>query len=158
MADELPSCGIYRTGRALRGHEEHVLAGTLVYFHNHSDQGSPLVLAPETNTDNRWSFRERGWLVDDIPFIHELIALKPQGFYTLTRHLHVSREEVLPERSLVQLGYNRRGDTILFAARFEGLTISFPAQGYRFEAPALQQHLEPVNFAVPRLKADRTLH
>ena len=59
----LPDCGIYRTGVALEGREEAVPAGTLVYFHNHSSDGAPLVLSPLDNVHNRWSFHDKGYLV-----------------------------------------------------------------------------------------------
>ncbi len=159
MSDGLPNCGLYRTGVSLPGHEEQVAEGALIYFHNHSDKGPPLVLAPATCTGNKWTFNERGWLVEDSGFVRALVPLKPEGFYVVSgRHLHVSREEILPERTLIQLGYNRRADTILFAARFAGNTITFPERGYRFESVDVQEHLAPANFKIPESKPDRVLH
>ena len=158
MAD-LPDCGMYRTGASLPGHEEEVPGGTLIYFHNHSDEGTPIVLTPHDNTHNRWSFHDRGWLVEDPGFISALIPLKEQGHYTVSgHHLHVSKEEIIAERTLVQLGYNRRGDTILFVAEFEGNVIKFPSQGFRFESPSVQEHLSPVEFEVPEPEEERILH
>jgi len=157
MANQLPACGLYRTGRALPGHEEAVTSGALIYFHNHSEKGPPLVLLPHLNTNNRWTFSERGWLVEDESFTRDLISLLPEGYYVLSRHLHVSREEALAERSLVQLGYNRRGDSILFVAGFEGGGIQFPSQGYRFESPAVKEYLTVVNFRVPSPTAEQRL-
>ena len=159
MADELPACGLYRSGRALPGQEEKVPAGVLIYFHNHSEKGSPLILTPHENSENRWRFHDRGWLTEDVRFIREMVALKPEGLYVVQgQQLHVSREEIIPERTLVQLGYNRRGDTLLFPAKFEGLTITFPTHGYRFEAIGVQQYLHPVAFKVPKPRAERVLH
>jgi hypothetical protein len=156
---ELPDCGIYRTGVSLPGHEEEVSGGVLIYFHNHSEQGPPLVLTPHDNTQNRWSFHERGWLVEDPGFISALIPLKKEGYYTVSgHHLHVSKEELIPERTLVQLGYNRRGDTLLFVAEFEGNTIKFPSQGFRFESPEVQGNLASAVFSVPESEDERTLH
>lgn len=159
MTAELPPCGLYRTGVSLPGQEEQVTGGALIYFHNHSDKGPPLVLLPEENTHNRWTFHKRGWFAEDPGFLRALIPLKPQGLYVISgNHLHISREEILPEKTLVQLGYNRRGDTILFPARFEGNGLSFPSQGYRFEVPAVQENLAPVNFNVPKPDPERILH
>ncbi|MFT7622853.1 MAG: hypothetical protein ACI9WU_002028 [Myxococcota bacterium] len=156
---ELPSCGLYRTGRSLAGHEEAVPAGALIYFHNHSDQGPPLVLAATTNTNNKWTFSDRGWLAEDAGFVRELIPLKREGLYVVSgRHLHLNREQILPEKSLVQVGYNRRGDTILFPAKFEANGIQFPERGFRFESPDVLQQLVGVNFVVPKAKAERVLH
>ena len=139
-------CGLYRTGQSLSGHDEHVGEGRLVYFHNHSEQGPPIVLTPHANSDNRWQFHDA------------LIALKPEGFYINAEHLHISREEIIPPHSLLQHGYNREADSILFAARFEGNTISFPSEGYSFSSPDIQKVLEPAGFAFPRPKAESDLH
>jgi hypothetical protein len=156
---ELPDCGLYRTGVSLPGHEEEVPGGILIYFHNHSEQGPPLVLTPHDNTHNRWSFHERGWLVEDPGFISALIPLKGEGYYTVSgHHLHVSKEEIIPERTLVQLGYNRRGDTLLFVAEFKDNAIEFPSQGYRFESTEVQGNLASAVFSVPETEEERTLH
>ena len=147
---QLPDCGLYRTGIALPSRSEDVPAGSLVYFHNHSDQGSPMVVTPHDNENNCWRFHERGWSVEDSDFIEKMVPLKPEGLYLNTRHLHITREEVIPERTLIQLGYNRKADTILFVGRFEGNAIVFPHQGYAFESAQIQETLEPASFHVPR--------
>lgn len=158
MPSGLPDCGLYRTGIALPGNEDDVPAGILVSFHNHSDQGKPMVATPHANEHNRWQFHERGWAATDQSFLAALIALKPEGLYLNTHHLHVTREEIIPEKTLMQLGYNRAGDSILFVARFEGNTIVFPSQGYSVASPELQQHLRAVDFNVPRPPATGSLH
>ena len=154
----LPDCGLYRTGAALRGHEEQVGAGILVYFHNHSDQGPPMVLTPHANEHNRWQFHESGWGIEDDAFLAALITLKPEGLYVNVEHLHVTREEIIPPRTLLQLGYNRSGDSILFVGRFEANSIVFPSQGYSFPSPDIQKNLEAAGFNVPRPKAEKDLH
>jgi hypothetical protein len=158
MSSQLPNCGLYRTGAALPGNEEQVPAGILVYFHNHSDQGPAMLLTPHANEHNRWQFHERGWPVESSDFIAAMVPLKPEGLYVNTEHIHISREEIIPERMLVQLGYNRSGDTILFVGRFEGDTIAFPSQGYAFTTADVQRSLEPPGFNVPRPKAPGDLH
>ena len=45
----LPNCGLYKTTKPLPEHEAEVAAGALVYFHNHSDSGLPVVIVPEHN-------------------------------------------------------------------------------------------------------------
>lgn len=159
MAAPLPDCGLYRTGTALAAHAEEVPAGILVYFHNHSEQGAPLVLTPHANHDNRWQFHERGWLVRGDPaFLAGLTALKPQGLYVVRGHVHISREDLLPERSLVQLGYDRNARTILFPGRMEGNAIRFPERGYGFDDSAVQKALEPVDFRLPEPPPTDELH
>lgn len=145
----IPSCGLYRTGAALAENEENVPSGVLVYFHDHSEQGPPIVLTPHSNTHNRWTFHERGWLVRDDSFLLALVPLKPEGFYVTSEHIHITKEEILPPRTLLQLGYNRNADSILFVGRFEGNTISFPTQGYSYPSPDVQKLLDPAGFRAP---------
>ncbi len=154
----VPDCGLYRTGTSLPGQEEHVGEGRLVYFHNHSEQGPPLVLTPHANTHNRWQFHDRGWLIEDDTFLSSLVALKPEGFYMNSEHLHITREEIIPPHTLLQLGYNRQADSILFAARFSENTITFPSEGYSFTSPDIQKLLEPAGFSFPKPKPDGDLH
>ena len=126
MAPKLPPCGLYRTGTSLPKYEQDVPGGVLIYFHNHSDKGPPIVLLPRKNEHNNWAFHEKGWLVEDPGFIGALVPLKSQGLYVVTeRHLHISREEILPEKTLVQLGYNRSGDTIFLLSFFILLFLLF---------------------------------
>ena len=154
---QLPDCGLFRTGIALKGHEDRVGAGRLVYFHNHSQQGPPLVLIPRTNTDNRWDFGTRGFLVQTQEFIDRLIPLKCEGYYVVSENLHLSQSQILPTETLVQLGYNPKGEPIVFVASFEGNSIYFPSEGYRF-GDRVFNHLEPAGFRPPKTTKKRVLH
>lgn len=157
----VPDCGLYRTGQALIGQEdeaEQVGAGLLVYFHNHSQEGPPIVVTPHSNSHNRWQFHDRGWSIKDEDFLAALIPLKAEGIYVNAEHIHITREEIIPPRTLMQLGYNRQADSILFVARFEHNTISFPETGYSFTSPEIQKNLEPAGFNVPQPKAADALH
>ena len=158
MVGELPDCGLYRSGMELAGAEEQVAAGRLIYFHNHSEGGPPLVLTPHANENNRWQFHERGWIVEDADFLESLVPLKPEGLYVNTRHLHVTREEIIPGRTLVQLGYNRSGEGILFIGRFEGNSITFPTKGYALRGTDVLEQLAPAGFNVPGTTPPESLH
>ena len=125
-------------------------------FHNHSKQGAPLVLLPESVTDNKWTFHTHGFLVDHQEFIDRMIALPAEGFYVLKEHIHITEEEIIPDRTLVQLGYNGKGEGILFPGRFEENTIAFPAKGYGFKNDKIFDNLEQASFRVPNEK--RVLH
>ena len=156
-SDDRP-CGLYRTTAPLPGREDKLGAGQLVFYHNHSEQGSPLVLTPHASTDNRWEFHTKGWLVDDPGWPATLEPLQPEGYYVLTQHVHLARhEEVLPERTLVQLSYDRGGRVILFPARLEGRTIRFPERGFGFGDDVFER-LEPAGFLVATAKVGPTLH
>jgi hypothetical protein len=147
----LPPCGIYRTQQALQGKEEWVRANLLVYFHNHSQQGPPLLLLPSTNSHNRWNFHDKGYLVRDVGFVETLIPLLPEGYYVLNEAFALSRDEVIPADTLVQLGYNRAGEPILFFADFENNTITFPTNGLKCTLDIFDL-VRPVDFRVPEFR------
>jgi hypothetical protein len=115
-------CGLYRAHKALPGNEEAVPAGTLVYFHNHHasdpNRALPSIIPPDHNIHNRWHFHAET-AINDIrspSWVDSLEKLPDQGFYTLKRDLSVEGG-VYPKGSLVQLGYTRTADPIVFIAR-----------------------------------------
>lgn len=147
----LPPCGIYRTTIALPGREEDVPAGRLVYFHNHSEQGSPIILMPRSNTWNRWTFNDRGFLVDGDAaalFIATLVSLPEEGLYVVQRPIG-SGESALHPRTLVQVGYNPSGHIILFAAEARENGLTFPDRGKRFEGLKVFDNLARAPFEPP---------
>jgi hypothetical protein len=109
----LPDCGLYRTTKPLPEHEGEVPAGTLVYFHNHSDSGLPVVITPEHNVHNRWHFHGPGIPFRGLSWADSLTKLPAEGFYMLRKALSFEGGE-WPKGALVQLGYTRTGDAIFF--------------------------------------------
>ena len=148
MSDALPPCGLYKTMDPLPGKEEWVRENLLVYFHNHSQQGPPLLLLPASNAGNRWTFHDKGYLIREADFVESLQPLRSEGYYVLSEAIYISRDELIPERTLVQLGYNRAADPILFLASFESNAISFPTSGLKCTLEIFDL-LEEVNFRVP---------
>lgn len=128
---DLPDCGLYKTTAPLPNKEEWVREELLVYFHNHSQQGPPLLLLPSSNAYNRWEFHDKGYLIRDPDYVETLQPLKDEGFYILSEPLYLSAEEIIPDRTLVELGYNRAADPILFMGKFEGNAIEFPSKGLK---------------------------
>ena len=112
----LPDCGLFRTTKPLPGHEEEIPAGVLVYFHNHSDSGLPVVIAPEHNVHNRWHFHGSGIPFRGLSWADSMVKLPVEGFYTLRKSLTFEGGE-WPKGALVQLGYTRNADAILFIAQ-----------------------------------------
>lgn len=153
MQENLPPCGLFRTTEPLDGKEQWVRAGMLVYFHNHSQQGPPLVLLPAENQDNRWVFHEKGYLIRELDYSETLEPLKPEGFYILEEPIYLSREEFIPEQTLVQLGYNRSADPILFLGQFEDNAIYFPDSGLKCTAEVFDL-LREVDFRLPGQDVD----
>ena len=146
-AGKYPDCGLYKTTAACPGHEEQIPAGRLIYFHNHSEQGDPIMLLPSSNKHNLWTFHSHGTLTQDQGYLSTLTPLLKEGFYQLKRHLHVG-EKVLPEATLVQLGYNTKGEPILFIAKRVDNSLVFPDKGVRFENENIFAELEPAGFSV----------
>jgi hypothetical protein len=109
----LPACGLYRTTKPLAGHEEQFPAGLLVYFHNHSESGLPQVLSPDHNVHNRWHFHGPGIEFRGLSWADSLVKMPLEGFYLLKRDLTFEGGS-WPKGALVQLGYTRNADPILF--------------------------------------------
>jgi hypothetical protein len=112
----LPECGLYLTTKPLPGHEDRVPAGSIVYFHNHSDSGLPSVLAPDHNIHNRWHFHGPAIEFRGLSWADTLKKLATEGFYTLKRELTFDGGSY-PKGAIVQLGYKQDGEPILFIAR-----------------------------------------
>jgi len=112
----LPDCGLYRTTKPLAGQEEKFPAGLLVYFHNHSDSGLPQVLAPDHNVHNRWHFHGPGVEFRGLSWADSLVKVPVEGFYLLRREMTFDGGS-WPKGALVQLGYTRNADAILFIAQ-----------------------------------------
>ncbi len=109
----LPPCGLYRTTKALPDNEEAFPAGSLVYFHNHSDSGLPVVISPDHNILNRWHFHGAGVPFRGLSWADSLAKIPAEGFYMLRKGLEFDGGS-WPKGTLVQLGYTRTGDPILF--------------------------------------------
>lgn len=154
MPENLPPCGLYRTTQPLPGKEQWVRAGMLVYFHNHSQQGPPLLLLPAENRANRWVFHEKGYLIREPGFAETLEPLEDEGLYVLGEPIYLSRDEFIPDNTLVQLGYNRSADPILFLGQFEDNTIFFPDSGLKCTHEIFEL-LDEVKFRVPGQEDDR---
>jgi hypothetical protein len=146
----LPGCGLYRTTKALPEHETDFPAGSLVYFHNHSDSGLPVVLAPDHNVMNQWHFHGAGTPFRGLSWADSLIKMPEQGFYVLRKQLDFEGGS-WPKDTLVQLGYTKAGEPILFigqqrAARTEN-SLFFSERGVPLARERLSL-LEPVNVYV----------
>jgi hypothetical protein len=142
----LPACGLYRTTKPLAGHEATFPAGTLVYFHNHSDSGLPQVLAPDHNIHNRWHFHGPGVSVRGLSWTETLQKMPEEGFYVLRRE-HSVDDVTWPKGTLVQLGYTREAEPILFIAqvrsRLEENDLFFSERGVGLKKEQLST-LDPV--------------
>lgn len=129
----LPLCGLYKTIKRIPMGSVSIEDGLLVYFHNHSDQGPPIILLPEKNVHNRWVFQEKGYLLEDKALTNNLKSLKPEGLYRLREHFHPNDEEIVGENALVQLGYTMKAEPIIFFPKpiKENNAFFFPDKGMK---------------------------
>ena len=153
-------CGLHRTTVPLPGAEDVVGAGALVLLHDHRPDEYPMVAVPTHCEQNRWWFAEPGVPAEDADFLESLIPLPDEGYYVLLQDVALSDDpdDVLLDGTLLMLGYDRGGNCILYPGRFDGLTISFPERGYRFEGVDVLVNLERANFAEPPNHDDRPIH
>ena len=146
----LPNCGLFRTPRPLPEHEGEVPASVLVYFHNHSDSGLPVVIIPDHNIMNRWHFHGAGIPFRGLSWADTLIKLPSEGFYMLRKALDFDGGS-WPKATLVQLGYTKTGDPILFIAQQRGTMeendLFFSERGVGIKADQLSM-LETLNVFV----------
>ena len=123
---DLPPCGVYRTTAAIGNVE----AGRLVYFHNHGDPG-PGVYLPERWIKNRAQWSARGTTCPP-EFDHRTLKPLPrEGFYRVARSFHCCAKkcvEYSPD-AFVQLGYNGKGDAILFVPELVNGGFEIPDRG-----------------------------
>lgn len=140
------ACGLYRATKPIPAGDDFIAPPRLVYYHNHSQQGGSMVVLPDSNEHNRWSFSEKGFLVDSAAFIEGLVPLKQEGFYRLREHFHPNEDEVVDKDALVQLGYNGVGEPIIFfptTVKGENV-LDFPSSGMRIP-PNIYDLLEPLD-------------
>ena len=118
--NQVRECGLYRATKALPGNEDTVPAGSLVYFHNHSENNGPLpsVIPADHCVHNRWHFHAETAInnIRSPSWVEGLEKLPEQAFYTLRRELTFEGGP-WQKGVLVQLGYTKTAEPILFIAR-----------------------------------------
>lgn len=133
-AMDLPECGIYRTTVAIGG----VLAGRLVYFHNHGDPG-PGVYLPAKWIQNRAQWQPSGTTLPDDISPSTLEPLLPEGLYRVLDGFHCCAKECAwyGDEMLVQLGYNGAAEPIIFVPEWTDAGFAIPEVGHKAEPAQL---------------------
>ena len=127
----LPPCGIYRTSANIGS----ITPGHLVYFHNHGDPG-PGIYLPETWRLNRAVFRQDGFTLSDPQSAETLLPLAAEGFYRVDKEFTCCEKRCVTfsKELLVQLGYNRHAEPILFRPVWTHSGLSVPEKGQRIDS------------------------
>jgi hypothetical protein len=121
---------LYRTTVTL----ENVAAKRLVYFHNHGEPG-PGVYLPASWSQNRATFHERGTTLSDLSYASTLVALPPEGLYSVREAFHCCDKQCVRYEpgALVQLGYDAQATAILFTPEWSTRGLTFPDRGTRLD-------------------------
>ncbi len=152
MSTKLPPEGLVRTTIAMPGKETAVPAARLWLLRHSSEQGPAILLPPEANTHNRWSFDRRGHLIQDAHWGATLEGVRPEGFCVFTREATLEDGRTIQKNQLVQLGYNRNAEAIVFFPRTDtthGNHLLFPDKGMRPTLEVLAA-LAPIDLRGPR--------
>ena len=144
--------GIYRTGpdQYLPGHEAQVGPDMLVLIRTDGEFAPASVLLPVNNVHNQWRFQMPGIKIPatSMNWGEGLIKLKHEGFYRLQREFTFGENGKWIENAIVQLGYTRKAEPILFIAqRRSPLTnneLWFSDRGVKVADENLDELLSPL--------------
>ncbi len=142
--------GIYRTSKYLPGFEAQVGPDQLVLIRTDGDFAPASVLLPVTNTHNQWRFQMPGIKIpaNSLNWGDTLTKLQHEGFYRLKREFAFGDSGKWIQNAIVQLGYSRKGEPIMFIAqRRAPLTnneLWFSDKGVKIEPDKLDELIEPL--------------
>jgi hypothetical protein len=109
-----------------------------------------VVIPPEHNILNRWHFHGDGIAFRGLSWADSLVKLPAEGFYMMRKALTFEGGE-WPKAALVQLGYTRTADPILFIgqirAQLEENDVFFSDRGVSITREQLAM-LEPLSLFV----------
>lgn len=111
--------GIYKTTKFLPEHEATVAPNMLILIRTDAEFAPASVLLPVNNLHNQWRFQMPGVKVPKVSYGwgESLIKLPHEGFYRLTREFSFGDGGKWLVNAVVQLGYTRAGEPILFIAQ-----------------------------------------
>ncbi len=142
--------GIYRTTKYLPGQEAQVGPDQLVLIRTDGEFAPASVLLPVSNTNNQWRFGMPGVKVPatSLNWGESLEKLPHEGFYRLKDEFTFGDKGKWIKNAIVQLGYTRKGEPILFIAqRRTPLTSNdlwFSDKGVKVELDQLDSMVEPL--------------
>jgi hypothetical protein len=140
--------GIYRTTKYLPGFEAQVGPDMLVLIRTDGEFAPASVLLPVGNQNNQWRFQMPGIKIPaaSLNWAETLTKLPHEGFYRLTREYRFGDTGRWLENAIVQLGYNRQGEPILFIAQRRNPLVSndlwFSDKGVKLELAEVTEMIE----------------
>jgi hypothetical protein len=97
-------------------HESEFPADVLVYVGEKPNGGGHFVVRPGQNRNNRWYWGDPTTTLRSPTWARTLAKLPAEGFYTLPETLEMDGGARWLENAVVQLGYNGKGQGIIFVA------------------------------------------
>ncbi len=116
---DLPEPGLYRTTQAMPGNESEFPANVLVFIGQTSTDGGRFIVRPRQNRRNRWFWGEPTTPFRSPTYAKTLRRLPSEGFYTLPRIVELSDGGRWLANAIVELGYNDKGQGIIFVAQWQ---------------------------------------
>ena len=144
--------GIYKTTKFLPGHEATVAPNMLILIRTDAEFAPASVLLPVNNIQNQWRFQMPGVKIPSASFGwgESLVKLPHEGFYRLTREFTFGDSGRWLKNAIVQLGYTRGGDPILFIAQRRSPLVSndlfFSDKGVKVEFNELEKMIEALTW------------
>lgn len=130
---ELPKPGLYRTTQPYPSQETELPAQSLVYVGVREEGSLPFVVRPAQNHRNEWFWSDPVYPLRSPTWGKSLVPLPPEGFYLLPEDFSPGEGVRWPRNAIVQLGFNQRGQGILFLAERhvsdERNVLAFSARG-----------------------------
>lgn len=142
--------GIYKTSKYLPGFEAQVGPDQLVLIRTDGEFAPASVLLPVNNNHNQWRFQMPGIKIPptSLNWGETLAKLPHEGFYRLRREFAFGDSGKWIQNAIIQLGYTRRGEPILFIAqRRAPLTnneLWFSDKGVKLDLDKVDELLEPL--------------
>ena len=149
MAQEFTP-GIYKTTKYLPGHEAEIAPNLLVLIRTDGDFAPASVLLPVMNENNQWRFQMPGVKIPaaSLNWYDTLEKIPHEGFYRLKKEFVFGDEGKWLENAVVQLGYTKAAEPILFIAQRRTPLVSndlwFSDKGVKMELDGIDEWVEPL--------------
>jgi hypothetical protein len=142
--------GIYKTTKFLPNHESEIGPDQLILIRTDGDFGPASVLKTVSNNNNQWQFQMPGIKIPatSLNWGATLVKVPHEGFYRLLKEKTFDGGGRWLVNAIVQLGYTRNAEPILFIAQrrspLSSNDLFFSDKGVKVEFKDLNSWIEPL--------------
>ncbi len=142
--------GIFKTTKFLPGHEADVRPDSLILIRTDAEFAPASVLLPIRNEYNQWRFGMPGIHIPpaSLNWRETLIKIPHEGFYRMRKEFTFGDQGRYVPNTLVQLGYTKDADPILFIAQRRNPqtanNLFFSEKGVKISLEQAAELLEPL--------------